>query len=218
MDKNLEILDFTTAYAVGQSRINLYFGDYPNPYVENSRVGLLESENVIVNPGDQFSFYDTIAPSFTDTWRTKNGRYIGSGICNSSTTLFRTALEAGMPILERYNHAWNVPKYDWPYEMNLVDAAYLTTPKADMRFQNDLDYPIKIKIEFSTDPEYEYQKVTFLTSPKAKKREVQLLNFKTWDYKSYGVFKGSFDRIVKQDGVVLRQDNFYSDYTLPYGT
>jgi hypothetical protein len=57
-----------------------------------------------------------------------------------------------------------------------------------------------------------------LTSRKAKDRSVELLRFRKWDERLPGIYKGSFDRIVREKGVITRQDDFISNYHMyaPY--
>ena len=56
----------------------------------------------------------------------------GGGICQVSTTVFRAAYAAGLPIVERYNHGYIV---DWYGEPGL--DATIFTPTVDFRFRND---------------------------------------------------------------------------------
>ena len=52
---------------------------------------------------------------YTEALIILNGRTIegvGGGVCQVSTTLFRTAFFAGFPITERYPHAYRVSYYE----------------------------------------------------------------------------------------------------------
>lgn len=205
-----EIIDFTYELSRGESRLNYN--------IENGRVGVQEIDGYILNPGSEYSFYNMLQPRLLDIWRTANGRAIEMGICSSSTTIFRAAIHAGFPITERYSHGWSLPKYEWPYEQNVVDATYLTNPKVDLKFVNDLSYPVIFKSEIWSDGGWDYQRVRIMTSPKAKDRSVELTRFRKWDERLPGIYKGSFDRIIREKGVVTRQDYFESNYYMyaPY--
>ena len=64
---------------------------------------------------------------YTEALIIYNGRTIegvGGGVCQVSTTLFRTAFFAGFPIAERYPHAYRVSYY----EKTAATAAMLTWP------------------------------------------------------------------------------------------
>lgn len=204
------IVDFTYELSRGESRLNYN--------IENGRVGVQEIDGYILNPGSEYSFYNMLQPRLLDIWRTANGRAIEMGICSSSTTIFRAALHAGFPITERYSHGWSLPKYEWPYEQNVVDATYLTNPKVDLKFVNDLAYPVIFKSEIWSGGGWDYQRVRIMTSPKAKDRSVELTRFRKWDERLPGIYKGSFDRIIREKGVVTRQDYFESNYYMyaPY--
>lgn len=204
------IKDFTQQIGVGNTRIELERDGYDNFVIAYTMFGLDEINKHIVNAGEEFSYIDIIDPQPNGT--TKSGRPIAGGICNSTTTLFRAVLEAGLQVTDRSYHAYYVPSYEWGYPLNIVDAAYFTSPTVDFKFKNDSDYPILLKIEYSKDNEYQYNTVKILTSSEFKKRTVELANWKVWDKYSSTNFKGSFDRTVSVDGKVLFQDNFYSHY------
>jgi vancomycin resistance protein YoaR len=57
---------------------------------------------------------------------------VGGGVCQVSTTVFRAALNAGLPIVERYNHGYVVSWYGDPG----MDAT-IYTPSVDLKFRND---------------------------------------------------------------------------------
>ena len=59
----------------------------------------------------------------------------GGGLCQVSTTAFRAALLAGLPIVEREEHAYRVRYYEWPYGPG-VDAT-IYPPHPDLKFKND---------------------------------------------------------------------------------
>ena len=74
--------------------------------------------------------------------RTEQG--IGGGICQVSTTLFRAALAAGLPIEERWPHLYRV-RY---YEMGSAPIGYDSTifsPGIDLKFTNDYEHPIMLR-------------------------------------------------------------------------
>jgi vancomycin resistance protein YoaR len=56
----------------------------------------------------------------------------GGGLCQVSTTVYRSVLLAGLPILERTNHSYAVSYYD-PQGLD----ATIYPPNPDMRFKND---------------------------------------------------------------------------------
>jgi vancomycin resistance protein YoaR len=108
---------------------------------------------VLVAPGETFSMAKILGDVSLDTgyeeaWiifgdRTIKG--VGGGVCQVSTTLFRTAFFGGYPILERYPHAYRVYYYERTYgggsdpKWAGLDAT-VYVPLVDFKFQNDTDY------------------------------------------------------------------------------
>lgn len=204
-----EIHDFSNLISEGKSRMELIRNGLTNWVIQFADFGLHEVHNHIIQPGEEFSFLDTINPA---NGLTKSGFPIDGGICNATTTIFRAALEAGLPITERSYHYKNVPSYDWPYQMNIVDSAYLTNPEVDLRFVNDTGYPLLIRFEKSQKDGFQYQTIKLYSNKNYTDREVQLTNWKKWNEFSPTHFEASFDRIVYQNGRKISEDNFYSRY------
>lgn len=90
--------------------------------------------------GKVFSFNQFIGPISTRSGyvtglvisgdRTANG--VGGGICQVSTTAFRALYGAGLPIVERRNHSYQVFYYD-PQGLD----ATIYQPSQDLKFTND---------------------------------------------------------------------------------
>lgn len=208
---NKEILDFTKLMASGKTRIEIYRNGTYNYGLERGQDGIMELQNAIIQPGQEFSYINHIKPQ--PNGLSINGRAIGSGICNATTTLFRAALESGLPITDRSYHAHNYDSYSWPYPLNIVDAAYLTSPVVDLKFINDTKYPIlmRTKIERPGD-NWQYHTVSFYTSSESPYRKVELYDWKKWNVYSPGNFEGSFRRKVTEGDKIIRDDEFYSKY------
>jgi vancomycin resistance protein YoaR len=74
----------------------------------------------LVPPGGTFSFNDAIGEityerGFQEALVVQGegvGRDVGGGVCQVSTTIFRAALNAGMPITEWYPHTYRLPDYE----------------------------------------------------------------------------------------------------------
>lgn len=117
-----------------------YFKGSSAPRVHNIEVGSAKVDGIVVPPAGIFSFNEAVenvtsANDFEDSLvifgdQTLTGA--GGGICQVSTTVFRAAYAAGLPIVERYNHGYIV---DWYGEPGL--DATIFTPTVDFRFRND---------------------------------------------------------------------------------
>lgn len=74
----------------------------------------------LVPPGGIFSFNDAIGEITYErgyqealvVQAERVGRDVGGGVCQVSTTIFRAALNAGMPITEWYPHTYRLPDYE----------------------------------------------------------------------------------------------------------
>jgi vancomycin resistance protein YoaR len=207
------VYNLTNLYAEGKSRIDIIRDGRENRALGYAHVGLEEIDDQILMPGEEFSFIRSI--NLGPDGLTEEGYGIGGGICNSTTTLFRAALEAGFPITQRSPHTFYVTSYEWGYEENIVEATYNTDPQVDFRFRNDLNYPVMLDFEFFRPGDnYQYHTVKVLTDPRAEKREVEIGNWNIQgrDGADDKIFRGSFDRIIKKDGRVVQTDTFESNY------
>lgn len=117
-----------------------YFGGSSSTRVYNIEVAAEKFVGAVIPPGGAFSFNSTIeavsgANGFEDSfiiWGDRTAVGVGGGVCQVSTTVFRAALEAGFPLLERHNHGYVVSWYGDPG----FDAT-IYTPYVDFRFLND---------------------------------------------------------------------------------
>jgi vancomycin resistance protein YoaR len=117
-----------------------YFAGSSAARVRNIEVAAEKFTGVVIPPNGIFSFNKLIedvsaANGFEDSliiWGDRTAIGIGGGVCQVSTTIFRAAYNAGLPIVERYNHGYIV---DWYGEPGL--DATIFTPTVDFRFRND---------------------------------------------------------------------------------
>ncbi len=86
--------------------------------VKNIQNAVAKIDGVIVAPGEVFSFLKSVGPvtrenGFGPAKVISGGRTVlgdGGGVCQVSTTVFRSALNSGLPILERNAHSYRVPR------------------------------------------------------------------------------------------------------------
>lgn len=106
----------------------------------NIKIGVAAITGILIAPGEEFSTVDSIGPvSEKEGYvkelvikENKTTKEFGGGLCQIATTLFRLALNAGLPITERVNHRFVVHYYDPPG----LDAT-IYGPHPDLRFVND---------------------------------------------------------------------------------
>lgn len=131
-----------------------YFPGSTANRITNIRVGAARYNGVLLKPGEVFSFGKLLGPvgpeqGYTPGWVILGDRQeeqYGGGLCQVSSTAFRAALLAGLPILERVNHAFAISYYTAPYGVPGVDAT-IYYPPVDFKFRNDTDKHILIQTE-----------------------------------------------------------------------
>ncbi|HBQ85253.1 MAG TPA: hypothetical protein DD811_02030 [Syntrophomonas sp.] len=107
----------------------------------------------VLQPGEVFSFNQTVGPRTADTgYQTaaifsgkKVVEGVGGGICQTASTLYNLALEARLQIIERHPHSLKVL-----YAAPERDAT-VSWGTADLRFANSWDSPVKILCKVEGD-------------------------------------------------------------------
>lgn len=118
---------------------------------------------ILVAPNEVFSFNKAIGDisaftGYKQAYVIANGKTVlgdGGGVCQVSTTLFRAALDAGLPIIERTAHAYRVGYYEQDSGPGIDATVY--SPSVDLKFKNDTKNYILIQILI----EPEYERLTF---------------------------------------------------------
>lgn len=208
------VYDFSNKVGTGQTRIDLIREGQGNSAVYFAELGLEEIQKVVIMPDEEFSYIDEIAKQ-PGVNRTAEGRLIGDGYCNSTTTIFRAVLETGLPITDRSSHGKNIASYDWGYPINAVDSTFFAVEgsEIDLKFINDFDYPIMLVYEKAPDENnFQYHYVHVLTDSRAKKRSVELYDWKKWGVYSPTHFQAEFRRRVFDGDILKFEDSFTSHY------
>ena len=127
-----------------------YFYGSSAERIQNITTAALAFHGVLIAPGETFSMASVLGDislenGYAEALIIYGGRTIkgvGGGVCQVSTTLFRTAFFAGMPIEERHSHAYRVYYYEQNAgggrEAALVGLdATVYIPLVDFKFTND---------------------------------------------------------------------------------
>ena len=120
-----------------------YFRGSIAPRIHNISLAASTFNGVLIAPNETFSFNQTLGEvsektGYKQAYVIKSGRTIlddGGGVCQVSTTLFRAALNAGLPITERAAHAYRVAYYEQNSQVGLDATVY--APRVDLKFKND---------------------------------------------------------------------------------
>ena len=125
------------------------FAKSPDNRIHNITIGATAINGVLLKPGEEFSTLGHLgkidgSTGYLPELVIKDNKTIpefGGGLCQVSTTLFRAALNSGMKITERANHAYRVSYYEPPAGMD----ATIYDPAPDFKFINNYSSYILIQ-------------------------------------------------------------------------
>lgn len=226
-------LGIKTLIGVGTSRFHNSIANR----IHNLTLASARLNGAIVAPGETFSLGAQIgdvsrATGYREAYVISQGRTVlgdGGGVCQVSTTLFRAALNAGLPIVERKAHAYRVHYYE--EDLGPGYDATVFFPSADLKFVNDT--PGHILIQTKVDQKnfamrYEIYgtsdgRVATVSAAKIYSQSAPLPTIyqddptlplgtkKQVDWSASGA-KVSFDYKVTRGGEILQDRTFYSTY------
>jgi len=116
--------------------------------ITNIKAGAARINGVLIPPGSEFSFNTQLGEVDDSNGFVKGYAVIGQrtqlewggGVCQDSTTVFRAAFWAGLPITERHAHPFYISWYDdfsFPNESGPGLDATIYTGVSDLKFMND---------------------------------------------------------------------------------
>lgn len=129
-----------------------FFKDSIPGRVHNIILAASYLHGVVIVPGEVFSFAKRIGDISAQTGykqayvirEKKTVLEDGGGVCQVSTTMFRAAINAGLPIVERQAHYYRVGFYEQGgYPPGLDATVY--PPSPDLKFKNDTNTYILIQ-------------------------------------------------------------------------
>ncbi|MHC1773063.1 MAG: VanW family protein [Flexilinea sp.] len=221
-----------------------YFYGSDAARIQNITTSAASFHGILVAPGETFSMADYLGDIDINNgyaeapviFGDETIQGVGGGICQVSTTLFRTAFLYGLPIVERHQHAYRVFYYERvangsidPSLSGLDASVYI--PILDLKFTNDTPYwilmetyvnPAASSIQwkfYSTDVnryvDWETTGPTNITPPESPMyRENSALESGVIEQVDYEVDGAdvTVNRTVFQDGNVHIQDVFETRY------
>ncbi len=203
--------------------------------VQNIIVGASQFDGLLIPPGETFSFNHylgevTAEKGYEESiiiWGNTTRADVGGGLCQVSSTAFRAAFWSGLPIVERWPHAFRVSYYEPPKGLD----ATIYSPDVDLKWVNDTGHYILIQTYvdragqtltfryYGTNPgrtvemegPFESNPVPHgppiyredPTLPKGQTRQIE------WARDGLDV---TVYRLIKQNGVEVRRDTFFSRY------
>lgn len=188
------------------------FGGSPKNRTHNITVGAKRFNGIVLEPGKEFSFNKLLGDIDASTGYLpelviKGGKLIpeyGGGLCQVSTTVFRAANEAGLPILERHPHALPVRYYNpQGYDATIYPGV------SDLRFANDTPAHILIQSKIVGS------KLYFEIYGTKDGRQVTLDGPHSYDIQKSGALKAELIRTVVYPDGQTKKDIFKSSYKSP---
>lgn len=182
--------------------------------IQNVRVGASKFNGVLVKPGETFSFNTILGDVGPETGyaparvilKDRQEIQYGGGLCQVSSTAFRAALNAGLPITARINHSYAVPYYTQPYGVPGVDAT-IYLPNPDFKFVNDTGAHILIQTVLSgTTLKFQFY------GTKSKEGNIRGPFFVSGSADATQPSHTVFYRDVIVNGQVTKTDTFHSYY------
>lgn len=192
---------------------------------------------ILIAPGEVFSFNKALGDvsaftGFQQAYVIQNGRTVlgdGGGVCQVSTTFYRAALNAGLPIVERQAHAYRVGYYEQDSGPGIDSTIF--GPTVDLKFKNDTGHHIlvqtfidptllKLVVSFYgtsdgrivnlTEPVITGQSAPppplYQDDPSLPKGQVKQVDFAAWGANVY------FTRTVTRNGKTLISEKIASNY------
>ncbi len=125
--------------------------------IHNLTLAAERTDGVIVPPGGVYSFNESVgeisgATGYNSAYVIVGNRTVlgdGGGVCQTSTTMFRAALNSGLPIVTRHPHAYRVRYYELESPIGIDASVY--QPTLDFQFKNDTPNYILIQASWNLD-------------------------------------------------------------------
>jgi len=242
------VLDSATAEQLGireqiDKETSFFYGS-DTARIQNIQMAASRFNGVLVAPGETFSMARTMGDislnnGYAEALIIYNGQTIegvGGGVCQVSTTLFRTAFFSGFPIIERHPHAYRVRYYE-KIAGNRIDPtlagldATVYVPEVDFKFKNDTPFWLLMETEVSVKNNTitwrfystsDGRKITWLTSgptnlvepPPPLYKENDSLStgeIKQVDWEAQGADVNVSRTVCRNDSICL-QDTFNTHY------
>jgi vancomycin resistance protein YoaR len=197
-------LGVTELMASGESN----FAGSPVNRIHNIKVGAALFRSVLIGAGEEFSFNNLLgkvdgAHGYLPELVIKKNKTIpeyGGGLCQLSTTVFRAAAQAGVPITERQNHSFIVSYYGKPG----FDATIYPGTR-DFRFKNDTPGPLVLQMR------PEGTRLIAELFGASDGRTVEIKGPVIYESNPDGSARAVLTRAIAKDGT-RREDKFYSFY------
>ncbi|MDP3954635.1 MAG: VanW family protein [bacterium] len=206
--EKLNILGITKLIGRGESD----FTGSSAARIHNITTAVKIYDGVLVEPGVEFSFNELLGEVDASTGYKaelviKGDKLIpeyGGGVCQVSTTIFRSAINAGLPITERKSHSLPV-RYYTPQGFD----ATIYPEVVDLKFKNDTGNYILVEAGITGT------KLLFELYSSGDGRKTVVSPPSYYDITPEGALKAVFSRTVTYADGEEKTEKFYSSYKAP---
>ncbi|PJA89090.1 MAG: hypothetical protein CO138_02320 [Candidatus Moranbacteria bacterium CG_4_9_14_3_um_filter_33_15] len=208
---NKSIEDLGISQLIGEGKSN--FVGSPKNRIYNIKKATEKFEGLLIKPQEEFSFVKILGEVDEENGylpelvikKDKTELDFGGGICQVSTTIFRAAINSGLEITARHNHAYPVSYYN-PQGMD----ATVYVPAPDLKFINNTPKYILIQSKIQgTELTFDFYGTT-------DGRKVNILGPTITEKKSDGSMKTIFtQQVFDENGNLIREAVFKSAYDSP---
>ena len=233
--KNEDVNDLGIKTLLGKG-VSHFKGSIPNR-IYNVNLAQSKFKGILIPPNEIFSFNSILGDvsaytGYKSAYVIKDGKTVlgdGGGVCQVSTTLFRAALSAGLPIVERKPHSYRVGYYEQGASVGLDSTVYY--PTTDLKFKNDTgaylliqptidnpNYTLTFEIYGTDDGRVSTVSKPIITSSVAPAADLYVDDptlkegtVKQIEHRAYGA-KVIFDYKVTRNGEELINQKFISNY------
>ena len=219
-------------YVAQMTRVSVFETFFPPNLArwKNISTGAAQFNNVVIAPGETFSFWNligevTVQRGYAYAGAIIDGRsdpnVIGGGLCQVSTTIFMAVAQAGYQIVERGNHDYYIDRYPLGLDAAVFD------PGLDLKWRNDTRYPVLIRsstsniaVEFEIFTVPSGRAVSFGPAVETNFRDIRPGQAPDSAFVPGSKVLGrdvTRTRTVTENGVLVRQDVFRSHYNPVWG-
>ncbi len=208
-----------------------------NERIHNLTLAADRTNGVLVPPDGTYSFNNSVGEisgsnGYDSAYIIASGKTVlgeGGGVCQTSTTLFRSVLDAGLPIVVRHPHAYRVYYYEIDRPVGFDASIY--QPSLDFQFKNDTPNHVLVQSEWDLatqtlafkiygTPDGRSVEITepvvsgvtpppdplYQDDPNLPLGTTKQIDFEAWGASVY------FSRTVTKGDTVLHEDTFNSMY------
>ena len=163
-----------------------YFRHSASSRMHNIQTASTKLNNAIVKPGEEFSLNNhlgevSIKTGYKQAYVIRSNSTVlapGGGVCQVSTTLFRTLLDTGLNVTRRLPHSYRVRYYELNNDPGFDATVY--SGETDLRFINDTDHNVLIHTIMDRE-NYHLVMEIYGTSDE---RTTEVSEYKKWGYAS----------------------------------